>query len=171
MYAWLSSKIDTLTENITTSFVFFIITLTAVAMIIFLLRGLSKRRLKSKQPPPRLTLCETLAIDRTRHLVLVRCDDKEHLLLTGGFTDIVIESDITGISITQTKEIQPTFTTPKINTDPNPAEKKACSLDEREQAQGNNAALFMNQPVKDSEITAEIEGRQEPSLFIPAQNK
>ncbi|GAA5103092.1 hypothetical protein [Bartonella acomydis] len=170
MYVWLTSKIATLTADITTSFVFFIITLTAITVIIFLLHRLNKRRLKRKQHPSRLTLCETIAIDRTRRLVLVRCDNKEHLLLTGGFTDIVVEADITG-AIIQTQEIQPTLTTKKIDSNQNPTEKRTFPLDKREQEQSNNNAPFTNQNVKDSAITAEIEGRQEPSLFIPAQNK
>ncbi len=150
---------------------FFIIILTAIVLIIFLLRYLNKRRLKSKQHPSRLIVCETIAIDRTRRLVLVRCNDKEHLLLIGGFTDVVVESDITGTSITQTKEIQPISTTTKINPNQNSIEKRPFSLDKREPTPNDNNTFSMNQHVKDSAITAEIEGRQEPSLFIPAQNK
>nr|WP_236824042.1 flagellar biosynthetic protein FliO [Bartonella ancashensis] len=34
-----------------------------------------------------------MAVDRVRRLILVRRDDVEHLILIGGTTDIVVESD------------------------------------------------------------------------------
>lgn len=46
---------------------------------------LSKRRLK---------LIETLPLDPRRKLAIVRCDDKEHLLILGTNTETVIESDL-----------------------------------------------------------------------------
>ncbi|MBK5910494.1 hypothetical protein CCR85_03175 [Rhodothalassium salexigens] len=46
--------------------------------------GRSKRRLE---------LVETLALDARRRLVLVRCDDRDHLLLLGGHTDQVVAAD------------------------------------------------------------------------------
>ena len=38
----------------------------------------------------RLALVQGLALDQRRRLHLVRCDDREILLLTGGTTDLVI---------------------------------------------------------------------------------
>ena len=40
----------------------------------------------------RLQLVESLMLDVRRRLVIVRCDDKEHLLLLGQNQDIVVES-------------------------------------------------------------------------------
>lgn len=40
----------------------------------------------------RLALVESLAIDARRRLVLVSRDGREHLLLIGGGTDVVVES-------------------------------------------------------------------------------
>lgn len=40
----------------------------------------------------RLQLVETLPLDTKRRLVLVRRDDREHMLLIGGATDVIIES-------------------------------------------------------------------------------
>ncbi|MBR7158176.1 MAG: flagellar biosynthetic protein FliO [Alphaproteobacteria bacterium] len=40
----------------------------------------------------RLRVVAALGIDSKRRLMLVSCDDKEHLLLVGGNTDLLIES-------------------------------------------------------------------------------
>lgn len=45
-------------------------------------------------PSRRLRVVESLAIDVRRRLVIVRCDDKEHLLLLGTNNDLVITEDI-----------------------------------------------------------------------------
>ena len=42
----------------------------------------------------RLAVSETLEIDRSRRLVLVRRDDVEHLVLLGGGQDVVVEAAI-----------------------------------------------------------------------------
>lgn len=42
----------------------------------------------------RLAVVEAVAVDGRRRLVLVRRDDREHLLLVGGVTDVVVESGI-----------------------------------------------------------------------------
>ena len=42
----------------------------------------------------RLAVMDATAVDSHRRLVLVRRDDVEHLLLIGGPTDLVVESDI-----------------------------------------------------------------------------
>jgi flagellar protein FliO/FliZ len=42
----------------------------------------------------RLGVVEGAVVDSRRRLVLVRRDDREHLLLIGGVTDLVVERDI-----------------------------------------------------------------------------
>ncbi|WP_299441815.1 flagellar biosynthetic protein FliO [uncultured Rhodospira sp.] len=42
----------------------------------------------------RLGVIEGAMVDNRRRLVLVRRDDREHLLLIGGVTDLVVERDI-----------------------------------------------------------------------------
>jgi flagellar protein FliO/FliZ len=42
----------------------------------------------------RLAILEVQAVDTRRRLILVRRDNREHLLLIGGETDIVVERDI-----------------------------------------------------------------------------
>ncbi|GAA4661623.1 hypothetical protein [Bartonella pachyuromydis] len=172
MVIWLSNQIGTTAANIIISFVFCVIICTAVAMIILFVSRLNRKKLRinGNKHPPRLTLCETIAIDRTRHLVLVRCDNKEHLLLVGGPTDIVVEANINNTSLIKKIDVQPILTTTETNRNNSPTEEERF-LDKREHTQSNTTGPFMKQHVEDSAITAEIEGRQEPSLFIPSQNK
>ncbi|WP_019221713.1 flagellar biosynthetic protein FliO [Bartonella senegalensis] len=173
MYVWLSSQIGTSAANIITSLVFFIITIAAIAAIILFLRRLNTKGfgLNRKKHPSRLTLCDTIAIDRTRRLILIRCDNREHLLLIGGLTDIVVESHIINTPIMQKKKIQQTLTTTESNPNPHIIEKGSFSVSEKEHTQDEVSAHLMNQYVEDSAISAEIEGRQEPSLFIPVPKK
>jgi flagellar protein FliO/FliZ len=49
-----------------------------------------------QRPEPRLGVIEQAQVDSRRRLVLVRRDDVEHLIMTGGPVDVVIE---TGISV------------------------------------------------------------------------
>jgi flagellar protein FliO/FliZ len=48
------------------------------------------------RPEPRLSVMEHASVDGKRKLVLIRRDDVEHLIMTGGPVDVVIE---TGIAI------------------------------------------------------------------------
>ncbi len=46
------------------------------------------------QTPSRLAILESAMLDAQRHLVLIACDDVEHLLMIGGPSDLVIENDV-----------------------------------------------------------------------------
>jgi hypothetical protein len=46
------------------------------------------------RPEPRLAVMEQANVDRMRRLVLIRRDDVEHLIMTGGPVDVVIETGI-----------------------------------------------------------------------------
>jgi hypothetical protein len=50
------------------------------------------------RPEPRLGVVEQAAVDSRRRLVLIRRDDVEHLIMTGGPVDVVIEN---GISVSR----------------------------------------------------------------------
>jgi flagellar protein FliO/FliZ len=43
------------------------------------------------QGPKRLRVSESLMLDPRRRMVIVRCDDKEHLILLGPGGDIVVD--------------------------------------------------------------------------------
>jgi flagellar protein FliO/FliZ len=46
------------------------------------------------RPEPRLSVMEQASVDSRRKLVLIRRDDVEHLIMTGGPVDVVIETGI-----------------------------------------------------------------------------
>jgi hypothetical protein len=46
------------------------------------------------RPEPRLGVLEYASVDNKRKLVLIRRDDVEHLIMTGGPVDVVIETGI-----------------------------------------------------------------------------
>jgi len=50
--------------------------------------------LRNGKGPSRLSISETVMLDGKRRMVLVRRDNKEHLLLLGMQNDVVIESNI-----------------------------------------------------------------------------
>src|SRR5690606_9631059 len=57
-------------------------------------RGTSGFGSHRRDQKPRLALGESIEIDNQRRLVLVRRDDIEHLILTGGPSDVVVEQGI-----------------------------------------------------------------------------
>ena len=46
------------------------------------------------RPPRRVAVKDAAAVDRRRSVVLIRRDNIEHLVMIGGPTDVVIESNI-----------------------------------------------------------------------------
>jgi flagellar protein FliO/FliZ len=46
------------------------------------------------RPEKRITISEQTAIDNRRRLILIKRDNVEHLIMTGGPVDVVIESGI-----------------------------------------------------------------------------
>lgn len=74
-----------------------LLVLVAAALILLFLfrRRRRSRPLRSGSAPgPRLAVIETAVVDAERRLVLVRRDGVEHLLLTGGPNDLVVEPAI-----------------------------------------------------------------------------
>lgn len=68
--------------------------LAAVLLLIWLaaraLRATPLAARPGARPGRRLSLQETLALDARRRLIVVRCDSRDLLLLTGGVEDLVI---------------------------------------------------------------------------------
>ena len=56
--------------------------------------SLSLAWLLPPRPEPRLAVLEQASVDSKRKLVLIRRDDVEHLIMTGGPVDVVIETGI-----------------------------------------------------------------------------
>ena len=69
--------------------------IVAVALIVRkAMRGPGLTTLFAPKSPKRIDIVEQVTIDPKRKLLLVRRDNVEHLLMTGGPIDIVIESGI-----------------------------------------------------------------------------
>jgi len=68
----------------------FVVALAMLGVVGYLMRRFSGPRGRQ----PRLAVINAASVDGRRRLVLVRRDDVEHLLLIGGPTDVVIESNI-----------------------------------------------------------------------------
>jgi flagellar protein FliO/FliZ len=70
----------------------------AVAGVAYVARGGSPAGLTGgffkPRPEPRIEVIEQASMDGKRRLVLIRRDEVEHLLLTGGPVDVVIETGI-----------------------------------------------------------------------------
>lgn len=68
-----------------------VIFLGAVALRRF---GPARHLMASRGTRKRLRIVESTLIDGRRRLVLVRCDDRDHLLMIGGVTDLVVARDL-----------------------------------------------------------------------------
>ncbi|AQX19848.1 flagellar biosynthetic protein FliO [Bartonella sp. WD16.2] len=175
MNIWLSNYIGTSAANIITSLVFLIIIIAAIVVVITLLRYLNKGRFNfnRKKHPLRLIISDIIAIDRTRRLVLIRRDDVEHLILIGGATDTVIESNIVQTQISHEnynrsqRNTQPTSKMSETNFNTAFTEQTSLSTNTIKPIQDNISPPSSNKHLKDPAVTAEIEERQEPSFFIP----
>jgi flagellar protein FliO/FliZ len=56
--------------------------------------GMGNRGPMRRAKGNRLSIIESMPLDAKRRIVLVRRDDKEHMLLLGGVTELVIEGGI-----------------------------------------------------------------------------
>ncbi|MCL6229859.1 flagellar biosynthetic protein FliO [Bartonella bilalgolemii] len=98
MKSWLSDYINVPITQVMINFFYLMLIIVAIAIIIQLLTKLNKIQFKTNRKyQSRLAVCDTVAIDRTHRLVLIRRDNIEHLLLIGGSTAIIIESNIASI--------------------------------------------------------------------------
>jgi len=61
--------------------------LAAVLLLAWAVARVLQRRGAASGPGRRLSIAEVLAIDPRRRLILIRCDGREALLLTGGTDD------------------------------------------------------------------------------------
>lgn len=91
----------------TANIMMFILLFAAILLAIFIIYAIIKRLSGSParphqytnsrhDPSSRLAVVDAAIVDHQRKLVLVRRDDVEHLILIGGPTDVVVESNILG---------------------------------------------------------------------------
>lgn len=71
-----------------------IFVLALIALVTWLIRrlGWGDRLTRQSGRARRLAVIEAIPVDARRRLVLVRRDDREHLLMIGGPNDILLES-------------------------------------------------------------------------------
>ncbi len=74
-------------------FIIFLVVLTLIGAIDWLVRWLGRGTARRRQPP-RLAVIDSARIDRHRTLVLIRRDNVEQLVMIGGPNDVVIEQNV-----------------------------------------------------------------------------
>jgi len=86
-----------------------VIALFALLIIWMIFRMITRPRMASgrRSKQARLAITDAASVDDRRKLVLVRRDDVEHLIMIGGTTDMVIESDIVKNAPARPKAVAP----------------------------------------------------------------
>lgn len=88
--------------------------LAVFAWVLRKVTGVTRVEGNGRGRQPRLGIVDTFPIDRQRQLVIIRRDSVEHLLLVGGTSDILIESNIVrAINAVSLRE-QPPQTKPSV---------------------------------------------------------
>jgi flagellar protein FliO/FliZ len=74
----------------------FVVVLALIGAATWLVRRLGATRLEAggRNRQPRLAVIDSAAVDGRRKLVIIRRDNVEHLLMIGGPTDVVVETNI-----------------------------------------------------------------------------
>lgn len=76
--------------------------------------GLTPRAAKRGNTDNRLSLLEVRPIDAKRKLILIRRDERQHLLMIGGDNDLVIECNISGDTAPEDRNATPSH---RLSTD------------------------------------------------------
>jgi len=79
--------------NLVIAFVVVLVLIGAAAWIVRRL-GAAHLDAAARGRPPRLAVLDTAAVDARRKLVIIRRDNVEHLIMIGGPTDVVVETNI-----------------------------------------------------------------------------
>ncbi len=93
---WLQSIFDGGNSSAIQLVIMTLALVAVIALIVWLFRwlaGFSSKR-ANRAGKPRLSVVDVAAVDDKRHLVLVRRDNTEHLVMVGGGSDVLIESGI-----------------------------------------------------------------------------
>ena len=84
----------------------FVVVLLLIGAATWLVRRFGATRLDAaaRGRQPRLAVIDSAAVDARRKLVIIRRDNVEHLLMIGGPTDVVVETNIVRAAATATRE-------------------------------------------------------------------
>ena len=63
--------------------------------------GLSEDRFIKTGDKRRLKIIESLPLDARRRLVIVKCDEKEHLIVLGANSETIIENDLESVDCSE----------------------------------------------------------------------
>ena len=78
----------------------FVLVLALIGLIAWMIRQFGSARASNsggaRNRVPRLAVLDSAIVDARRRLVLIRRDNVEHLIMTGGPVDVVIETGIEG---------------------------------------------------------------------------
>jgi len=95
-----------------TDYLRFVFALAFVVALIGILAFMARRygmgyRNVVRNAKRRLSISEIMPIDNKRRLVLIKRDDKEHLVMIGGTTDLLVEQNIStdGLSFSEQLEL------------------------------------------------------------------
>ena len=84
----------------------FVVVLALIGAATWLVRRFGATRLDAgaRNRQPRLAVIDSAAVDGRRKLVIIRRDNVEHLLMIGGPTDVVVETNIVRAAAAATRE-------------------------------------------------------------------
>ncbi len=87
----------------------FVVVLALIGAVTWLVRRFGGTRLEAaaRNRQPRLAVIDTAAVDGRRKLVIIRRDNVEHLLMIGGPSDVVVETNIVRAAAGAARETPP----------------------------------------------------------------
>src|ERR1043166_6772374 len=87
----------------------FVVVLLLIGAATWLVRRFGATRLDAgaRSRQPRLAVVDAAAVDSRRKLVIIRRDNVEHLLMIGGPTDVVVETNIVRGAAVATRDAPP----------------------------------------------------------------
>lgn len=173
MYTWLDDRIGAGAAILVITIIALLVAIVVISLIVSLVRRLTAGVYVAggKTRAPRLSVRDAVAVDKTRRLVLISRDNVEHLILIGGPTDLVIETDIA----VEHQQKQP-LKEPAVQNIPAESEpvRKDPEVDNRAAIPQNEAALrkiIMEQEAvlqTDTSQDYEVEQYvQEPQFSVP----
>src|SRR5690348_8207586 len=110
----------------------FVVVLLLIGAAAWLVRrfGATHMDAAARSRLPRLAVIDSAAVDGRRKLVIIRRDNVEHLLMIGGPSDVVVETNIVRTAAVATRDIpaQAPAATPQWQPQPEPAPMPAPSV-------------------------------------------
>lgn len=117
-----------------------VMVLLLILLVAWLVKFLANSRLHIGRPRNhRLAINDSINIDGKRKLILVRCDDREHLILIGGGQDVLIEADLALPEILQSAQLPiqtPTIPEAAPKTAPKAAKDKSKGSKQKKPQKG-----------------------------------